>query len=198
MADSGISSDEDDVPTSLTSSKKVGKTLSPFYKLKKVLAAKQAQLTGNKNDNGRGEDDSDTERRVQTQPNKGEKKALSEKEKAEMLQKFGKEAARNFIHSHTVFPNNESFTMRNEENSFSSLLFNTFFEGSKFREDTEFPVLLSSKKSLWYRCCNQVRGDLIFRTKDKYFGEFHKLFLDSNTLTDMIYCLQSVVGRKAS
>ena len=126
------------------------------------------------------------------------KKLLSEKEKAEMLQKFGKEAARNFIHRHTVFPNNESFTMKDEENSFSSLLFNTFFEGSKFREDTEFPVLLSSKKSLWYRCCNQVRGDLIFRTKDKYFGEFRKSFLDSNTFTDTIYYLKSVVGRKAN
>ena len=95
MVDSGISSDEDDVPTSKTSSKRVGKTFSPFYKLKKVLAAKQAQLTGNKNDNGRGKDDSDTEQGVQTQPNtEGEKTSFRKRKSrnaAEVRQRSRKE-----------------------------------------------------------------------------------------------------------
>ena len=91
---------------------------------------------------------------------------------ANTLRKFGRIAAKTFIHHHTVFPNDASFTLQREENSFSSLLFSAFNSGSIHKSATEFPVILTSKKSLWYNCCNQIRGDLVFRTKERYFGEF--------------------------
>lgn len=87
------------------------------------------------------------------------------------LKKIGREAAKVFLHHNTMFPNDESFALKKEENCFSSLLFNSFPSQSVYKSATVFPMILTSKKSLWYSCCNQIRGDLVFKTKERYFGE---------------------------
>lgn len=102
--------------------------------------------------------------------------ANSESKKARdaVIARAGKNAAKGFIHNHTVFPTDDCFTIKDEENSFSSFLRKTFHDDSEYRQEENFRVLVSSNRSVWYTSCNQVRGDLIYKTKDRYFGEFEE------------------------
>ena len=57
---------------------------------------------------------------------------------------------------------------------FITVLYNEFQEDSVYRNEQNFAVLLTSQRSLWYTCCNQVRGELIFKAKEKYFSAVHR------------------------
>ena len=105
----------------------------------------------------------------------GGKKAIEKADdpKDTMVMRVGRKAAKGFLHHHTVFPTDDCFTVKSEENSFSSLLKNTFHDDSIYKEDKDFLVLLSSNRSAWYTCCNEIRGNLIFKSKLIYFREFN-------------------------
>lgn len=102
-----------------------------------------------------------------------------------------------FVHNNTVFPIDESFAMRKEKNSFSTLLYNQFQDDSTYKNEKEFTTLLTSNKSVWYTCCNQVRGDLIFQTKQKYFSEYTMCFNVFNLAADSIHFCKRFISREA-
>lgn len=91
-----------------------------------------------------------------------------------MVLTVGRKAAKGFLHKRTMFPTDDCFMPNNEENSFSSLLKETFHGDSIYKDDKNFLILLSSNRSAWYTCCNEVRGNLIFKSKDIYFREYNQ------------------------
>ena len=94
--------------------------------------------------------------------------------KDKMVLNVGRKAAKGLLHNKTMFPTDDCFIPNNEENSFSSLLKETFHDDSIYKDDKEFLMLLSSNRSVWYTCCNEVRGSLIFKSKDIYFREYNQ------------------------
>ena len=70
--------------------------------------------------------------------------------RSKLLQSIGRSAARKYIQNHTVFPVDDCFTLKKEDNSFSTILYNEFQDGSVYRNEQSFAVLLTSQRSLWY------------------------------------------------
>ena len=59
-------------------------------------------------------------------------------------------------------------------------------------------MLLTSRKSVWYTCCNQVRGDLIFQTKQKYFSEYNACVGVIDDTTDSDRPSQRLISRETT
>ena len=97
------------------------------------------------------------------QPNWSKKKPreIADDAKDKMVLTVGRKAAKGFLHNTTMFPTDDCFIPNDEENSFSSLLKETFHDDSIYKDDKEFLMLLSSNRSAWYACCNEVRGSFI-------------------------------------
>ena len=114
------------------------------------------------------------------------------------LKSVGKKAAKLFVHNYTVFPNDGSFALRAEKDSFSSLLYNQFHDDNACKTAKAFPVLLASKRSVWYTSCNQVQGDLIANTKKVYFGKSSMTNRVTLTMADTLNTMERPFSRKTS
>lgn len=190
MADSGISDTGDEMSVSDMLPVGFSTSHSPKSKLRGVINQKSKKTNGNN-------DSRNPSKRTRKESNRGERKESNRGEKKTdctvdaddltLLQTFGKRAAKKFVHNHTVFPNDNSFTLKNETNSFSSLLFNTLHSDSVYKSPKEFPILLSTKRSLWYTYCNQIRGELISKTKKRYFGKSSWSLLDTDSCADTVF-----------
>ena len=179
MANSGssVDEDEDDVPAAARLPTQVRMNNSPFRKFTKTKRKSSKSNHGGKNKSN--------DERTGTVPVAPKKKPEKpESSRSSLLQSIGRSAARKYIQNHTVFPTDECFELKKVENSFSTILYNEFQEDSVYRNDQDFAVLLTSHRSQWYTCCNQVRGELIFKAKEKYFSEFIPFLYDVSTTTD--------------
>ena len=85
--------------------------------------------------------------------------------------RIGKTTAREFIEKNTVFPNREDFIIDKYEHSFSSILDKKIPNDSYLKQEKYFNVFFITNIPYWFKCCNEARGDLVSRSKDRYFSK---------------------------
>ena len=148
MAISGDSSEDEDVAR-LPTQQRTNKT--PLRKAGQI--PKGNKKSNPKNDGGRNDRPSagDGGESNPTGAKKTREKADDAKDK--MVLTVGRKAAKGFLHNTTMFPTDDCFIPNDEENSFSSLLKETFHDDSICKDNKEFLMLLSSNRSAWYTCC---------------------------------------------
>ena len=100
------------------------------------------------------------------------------------------------LHNTTMFPTDDCFIPNDEENSFSSLLKETFHDDSIYKDNKEFLIFLSSNRSAWYTCCNEVRGSLIFKSKDIYFREYNQWICLTITVSDTLHSMKGLSAQQ--
>ena len=191
MANDDSSGEDEDLSTSESVPKEVRTSSSPYHKLKKAI--NDQRRTNKKKGDGRNaggaaQASREREEQVEQPTEKKDKPVLIS---ISTLKSVGKKAAKLFVHNHTVFPNDGSFALRAEKDSFSSLLYNQFHDDNACKTGKAFPVLLASRRSVWYTCCNQVRGDLISNTKKVYFRKSSITTHVSLTITDTLSTIES-------
>ena len=150
MAKDDSSGDDEDLSMSESIPREVRTSSSPYHKLKKAISD-QRKTPKNKGDGrnagGAAQASREQEQPVEQSTEKKDKPILIDNS---TLKSVGKKAAKLFVHNHTVFPNDGSFALRAEKDSFSSLLYNQFHDGNACKTAKAFPVLLASKRSVWY------------------------------------------------
>ena len=87
--------------------------------------------------------------------------------------RIGKTTAREFIERNTVFPNREDFIIDEYEHSFSSILDRKTPNNSYLKQEKYFNVFFFTNIPYWFKCCNEARGDLVSKTKDRYFSKLN-------------------------
>ena len=95
---------------------------------------------------------------------------------SEIAKRTGKPTAKMFIQESMVFPMKEDFAVDPEELSFSSILRNKIHPKSYLHDNRTFNAFFVSHTPHWFKCCNEVRGDMVWKSKDRYFSKFYTVF----------------------
>ena len=93
----------------------------------------------------------------------------------EFSKKIGRPSAKRFIHENMVFPMREDFEIDSYELSFSSIIKANICTKNSLNDEARFKSFFVSRIPFWFKCCNEVRGDMVWKTKGRYFSKFCRM-----------------------
>lgn len=94
---------------------------------------------------------------------------------ARILQKIGRPSAKTFIHENMVFPMREDFEIDSYEFSFSSIIQRKICPKSYLNEEARFKSFFITHIPYWFKCCNEIRGDMVWKSKARYFSKCSRI-----------------------
>ena len=101
--------------------------------------------------------------------------AIDTSSRNKYAKRIGKPTAREFIAKNTAFPNREDFILDGYRHSFSSILDRQIPTDNYLKEEKYFNAFFMTNIPYWFKCCNEARADLVWKSKDRYFSKFNRL-----------------------
>ena len=93
------------------------------------------------------------------------------KVEADIARKIGKSTAKEFVHLNMVFPMKKDIVIDPYELSMSSLMKKRIHHTSYLNEEKYFNPFFVNYIAYWFKCCNEIRGDILSNSKDCYFSK---------------------------
>ena len=89
---------------------------------------------------------------------------------------IGRPSAKTFIHENMVFPMREDFEIDSYELRFSLIPKKKISPKSSLNEEARFKSFFVSHIPYWFKCCNEIRGDMVWKSKARYFSKCSQMF----------------------
>jgi len=93
------------------------------------------------------------------------------KTEAEIAKKIGKQTAKEFVHENLVFPTRLDIVIDPYELSMSSLAKKGIHHTSYLYEEKHFNAFFVAHLAHWFKCCNEVRSEIMWSSKERYFSK---------------------------
>ena len=90
---------------------------------------------------------------------------------SEIAKKIGKQTAKEFVHENLVFPTRLDIVIDPYELSMSSLAKKGIHHTSYLYEEKHFNAFFVAHSAHWFKCCNEVRSEIMWSSKERYFSK---------------------------